>query len=250
MSGRNDTDVVDGTRMSLGDHLEELRGRILYALGAVVVAFLVTFVLFREQALALVADPIVKTLSGLGYTPVLVALSPTDRFLAYVKVSALLSLFLASPVVLYHLWAFVAAGLYPKERRYVHVIFPFSTVSFILGVLFAYFVMVRFGLRFLYSFGDDALIRMTPTVRENVDFVIKLSLVLGVVFQLPLVMLALEKMGVVTVKQLAGGRRFALLGCVVLGMVLTDPSVVTQLMLAGPMYALYETGILLCRWFG
>jgi len=91
---------------------------------------------------------------------------------------------------------------------------------------------------------------MMPTVRENLDFVIKMSVVLGVVFQLPLVMLALEKVGVVTVKQLAGGRRFALLGCVVLGMVLTDPSVVTQLMLAGPMYALYEIGLLLCRWFG
>ncbi len=246
----SDRHVVDETRMSLGDHLEELRRRIFYSLGAVVAAFLVVFFLFRSPALALVAAPIVDTLKGLGYDPVLVALRPQDRFLAHVKVSGLLALFLVSPVVIYHLWQFVAAGLYPKERRYVHVIFPFSAVSFIVGMLFAYFVLVRFGLRFLYSFGDDTLIRTTPTLRENIDFVIRMSLVLGVVFQLPLVMLGLEKMGVVTVKQLAGGRRFALLGCVVLGMVLTDPSAITQLMLAGPMFALYEVGILLCRWFG
>ncbi len=246
----SDRDVVDENRMSLGDHLEELRRRIFYSLGALVVAFLLLFFLFREQALALVADPIVDTLVGLNYDARLIALRPEDSFLAHVKVSGLLALFVSSPIIIYHLWGFVAAGLYPKERRYVHFIFPFSTVSFILGMLFAYFVLVRFGLRFLYSFGDDALIRTTPTLRENIDFVIRLSLVLGVVFQLPLVMLGLEKMGVVTVKQLAGGRRFALLGCVVLGMVLTDPSAVTQLMLAGPMYALYEVGILLCRWFG
>ena len=245
-----DRDVADETRMSLGEHLEELRRRILYSLGALVVAFLVVFFLFRGPALSLVAAPIVDALKGLGYDPVLVALRPQDRFLAYAKVSGLVSVFLCSPVVIYHLWQFVAAGLYQHERRYVHVIFPFSAVSFILGVLFAYFILVRFGLRFLYSFGDDTLIRTTPTLRENIDFVIKMSLVLGVVFQLPLVMLGLEKMGVVTVKQLAGGRRFALLGCLVLGMVLTDPSAVTQLMLAGPMYALYEVGILLCRWFG
>lgn len=246
----SDRDVVDENRMSLGDHLEELRRRILYSLGALVVAFLLLFFLFREQALALVADPIVDTLVGLNYDARLIALRPEDSFLAHVKVSGLLALFVSSPIIIYHLWGFVAAGLYPKERRYVHFIFPFSTVSFILGMLFAYFVLVRFGLRFLYSFGDEALIRTTPTLRENIDFVIRLSLVLGVVFQLPLVMLGLEKMGVVTVKQLAGGRRFALLGCVVLGMVLTDPSAITQLMLAGPMYALYEVGILLCRWFG
>ncbi len=246
----SDRDVVDENRMSLGDHLEELRRRIFYSLGALVVAFLLLFFLFREQALALVADPIVDTLVGLNYDARLIALRPEDSFLAHVKVSVLLALFLSSPVIIYHLWGFVAAGLYPKERRYVHLIFPFSTVSFILGMLFAYFILVRFGLRFLYSFGDDALIRTTPTLRENIDFVIRLCLVLGVVFQLPLVMLGLEKMGVVTVKQLAGGRRFALLGCVVLGMVLTDPSAITQLMLAGPMYALYEVGILLCRWFG
>lgn len=246
----SDRDVVDENRMSLGDHLEELRRRIFYSLGALVVAFLLLFFLFREQALALVADPIVDTLVGLNYDARLIALRPEDSFLAHVKVSGLLALFLSSPIIIYHLWGFVAAGLYPKERRYVHFIFPFSTVSFILGMLFAYFVLVRFGLRFLYSFGDEALIRTTPTLRENINFVIRLSLVLGVVFQLPLVMLGLEKMGVVTVKQLAGGRRFALLGCVVLGMVLTDPSAITQLMLAGPMYALYEVGILLCRWFG
>jgi sec-independent protein translocase protein TatC len=246
----DEPDFADETRMSLGEHLEELRWRILWGLATLVVCFLAVFFLFRDWAMARVADPIVEALAGLDYEPVLIALRPQDRFLAYVKVSGLVSLLLASPVIIYHLWQFVAAGLYQHERRYVGIIFPFSAVSFILGVLFAYFVLVRFGLRFLYSFGDDTLIRTTPTVQENIDFVIKLSLVMGVVFQLPLVLLGLEKMGVVTVKQLSAGRRYALLGCVVLGMVLTDPSAVTQLMLAGPMYALYEIGILLCRWFG
>ena len=243
-------DVVEETRMNLGDHLEELRLRLIYSVVAVVVTFLVVFFLFRQQAMRVVAAPIMEALSGLGYEPALVALGPQDRFLAYVKVSGLVSLFLSSPVVIYHLWQFVAAGLYPNERRYVHLLFPFSAVSFLLGVLFAYFVLVRFGLRFLYGFGEDSLIRTTPTVRENVDFVIKMSLLLGVVFQLPLVMLGLDKMGLVTREQFARGRRYALLGTVLLGMVLTDPSAVTQLMLAGPMYALYEVGMLLCRWFG
>lgn len=245
-----DREPVDEVRMSLGDHLEELRTRILWSLAAVVVTFLVVFFLFRGPAVRLVSAPILDALSGLGYEPVLVALRPQDRFLAYVKVSGLVSIFLASPLVIYHIWQFVAVGLYPRERRYVHIIAPFSVISFLLGVLFAYFILVRFGLRFLYSFGDDTLIRTTPTVRENIDFVIKLSLMLGVVFQLPLVMLGLEKLGVVSREQFSAGRRYALLGCVVLGMVLTDPSAVTQLLLAGPMYVLYEIGILLCRWFG
>jgi len=244
-----DGEGAEEATMSLGEHLEELRLRLIYSLVTLVVCFLVTFFVFRNQAFNLVTAPIFDALVKLGYQPVLIALRPQDRFLAYIKVCVVLSLVIASPVILYHFWKFVAAGLYPRERRYVHLIFPFSAASFVAGVLFAYYVLVRFGLRFLYSFGDSEHLRTTPTVRDNVDFVIKMSFVMGLVFQLPLVILGLEKIGVVTVEQLARGRRYAIVGCLVVGMTLTDPSAVTQLMLAGPMYALYELGILLCRIF-
>jgi len=185
----------------------------------------------------------------LGYEPYLVALRPSDRFLVYFKVCGVVSLFLASPVILYELWQFVGAGLYPQERRYVRLLFPFSALAFVVGTLFGYAIVVRYGLQFLYGFGSTTLIHTMPTVNDNVDFVIKLSLAVGVVFQLPLVMWALERMHMVAVTQFQAARRYAVVGCAVVGMVLTpDNSGVTQLLLAIPLYALYELGILLCRW--
>ena len=242
-------DALEETRMSLGEHLEELRLRLLYSLAAVGIVFFVLFLFFADQTLNLVATPIIDSLRSLGYEPYLVALRPGDRFLAYLKVCGVASLFLASPVVLYELWQFVAAGLYPQERRYVRVLFPFSVLAFLVGMLFGYLVLVRYGLQFLYGFGSAAFIRTTPTVNENVDFVMKMSLAVGVVFQLPLVMWGLERMGVVSVKQFRAARRYAVVGCAVVGMVLTpDNSGVTQILLAVPLYGLYELGILLCRW--
>lgn len=243
-------DALEESRMSLGEHLEELRLRLLYSLGAVAAVFFVLFVFFAEQTFNLVAAPIIQSLLSLGYDkPYLIALRPADRFLAYFKVCGVASLFFASPVVFYELWQFVAAGLYPHERRYVRILFPFSALAFVVGMAFGYLVLVRYGLQFLYGFGNSTLIHTTPTVNENVDFVIKMSLAVGVVFQLPLVMWGLERMHMVTVKQFRAARRYAIVGCAVVGMVLTpDNSGVTQLLLAVPLYALYELGILLCRW--
>jgi len=242
-------DGLEGTRMSLGDHLEELRRRLLYSLAAVGIVFFVLFLFFSDQTLNLVATPIIESLRSLGYEPYLVALRPGDRFVAYLKVCGVASLFLASPVVLYELWQFVATGLYPQERRYVRILFPFSALAFLVGMLFGYLVLVRYGLHFLYGFGSAAFIRTTPTVNENIDFVMKMSLAVGVVFQLPLVMWGLERMRLVSVKQFRAARRYALVGCALVGMLLTpDNSGVTQILLAVPLYGLYELGILLCHW--
>jgi sec-independent protein translocase protein TatC len=129
------------------------------------------------------------------------------------------------------------------------LLFPFSAFAFVVGMLFGYTIVVRYGLQFLYGFGNATLIRPMPTANENVDFVMKMSLAVGVVFQLPLVMWGLERMHMVSVKQFRAARRYAAVGCAVVGMVLTpDNSGVTQLLLAVPLYALYELGILLCRW--
>jgi len=243
-------DALEETRMSLGDHLEELRRRLLYSLAAVGIVFFVLFAFFSDRTFNLVAAPIIQSLRSLGYDkPYLVVLRPADSFLAYFKVCGVASLFLASPVVLYELWQFVAAGLYPHERRYVRLLFPFSAFAFVVGMLFGYTIVVRYGLQFLYGFGNATLIRPMPTANENVDFVMKMSLAVGVVFQLPLVMWGLERMHMVSVKQFRAARRYAAVGCAVVGMVLTpDNSGVTQLLLAVPLYALYELGILLCRW--
>ncbi len=234
------------TQLTFGEHLDELRVRLIISLIALFVAFLVCFH-FSEGLMAFVLEPMIDTLSELGYTSQVVYTKAQEKFIAYLKLSAVAALFVSSPVIMYQAWAFVAAGLYRSERRYVVSFAPASFLSFISGVLFFYFMMMPWGLQFLLAFGGDDTITPMIQVSEHISFFLMLSLIMGLVFQLPLVMLFITKIRVLTWEQFAEKRRFAILFGFVLAAILTPPDVFTQIMLALPFCFLYEIGIMVSR---
>jgi sec-independent protein translocase protein TatC len=174
--------------------------------------------------------------------------STQEAFMIYMKASLLVGVVLASPWIFYQIWSFVAAGLYPNERRYVHVFLPFSLLLFLSGASLAFFFVFERVLLFLFSFNTWLGIELQPRISEWMGFVLLLPLGFGASFQLPLVMLFMERIGVIDVRGYLSSWRIAVLAIFVLAMVLTpsgDPY--SMLLMAGPLVALYFGGIVLCR---
>jgi len=240
--------------MSFGDHLEELRRRIVRALLGVVVAAIVCLV-FSSRILGVVVKPIHDVIGR--YDGHLAYLKPQEGFLVFIKVALIVGLFLASPWVAYQLWSFVAEGLYPHEKKWVRVVAPVTFVLFAAGVLFCYFVILPWGLDFLIGFGVDMAIpgmaagekavKPTISVGEYVSFFLTISILLGLVFQLPLIMFFLDRLGLVRARTFARYRRHFLVGAFVAAALLTPPDPVTQIFVAVPIVLLFESGLLVCR---
>ncbi len=177
-----------------------------------------------------------------------VGMNALEAFMVYMKASLLVGVVLSSPWVFYQLWTFVAAGLYLRERHYVHVFLPFSLALFIGGVLLAFFAVFPVVLRFLFQFNAWLGIGITPRISEWLSFVLLMPLAFGVSFQLPLVMLFLERIGVFTVGSYVSQWRVAVLAIFVLAMLLSpSPDPQSMLMMALPLVGLYFGGIALCR---
>lgn len=222
--------------MTIVEHLEELRRRLLIAVAAFVVAMVAAF-LFVEPILAILIRPVGRV----------VFLAPTEAFFVRLKVAALAGVFLSLPVVLYQLWRFVGVGLTPTERRHTLALLPFSLLLFVGGAAFAFFVILPLGVRFLLGYQTAQLTPMI-SIGAYTSFATAFVLAFGVVFQLPLVVLFLARLGIVTPASLAAGRKYALLGIVILSAVLTPGGdVVSQSLMAIPTYLLYEAGIWIAR---
>ncbi len=231
-------DPFDST-MNLGDHLEELRARLILAIIGLVIGAIICLC-FGPKIIDFIKAPYTK----LSEAP-LVTLGPADAFVAYMKISLVAGLILTSPWVFYHIWMFVAAGLYPKERRYVYVAVPFSVLLFVTGALFFLFVVAPISLRFFLKFG--VIIGVTPnwTLQKYVSFITTLMLVFGVAFQTPIAIFILNRTGLVSIRVLRRSRKYVLLGIFVLAAMATPPDVISQVTLAVPLYLLFELGILL-----
>ncbi|MDQ7843310.1 MAG: twin-arginine translocase subunit TatC [Armatimonadota bacterium] len=224
--------------MTIIEHLEELRHRLLIAVAAFAVATVASFV-FVEQILNVLIRPVGRV----------VFLAPTEAFIVRIKVAALAGALLSLPVVLYQLWRFVAVGLTPTERRYALGLLPVSLVLFVAGATFAFFTILPVGVRFLLSYQTEALVPMI-SIGAYTSFATAFILAFGLVFQLPVVVLLLARLGIVTPATLAAGRRYALLGIVALSAVLTPGGdVVSQALMAVPTYLLYEASIWIARAF-
>jgi sec-independent protein translocase protein TatC len=260
--------------MSFGDHLDELRRRILRALLGVVVAAIVCLV-FGDRVLQFVERPIQEVVSRYGGA--LVVLKVQESFLTYVKLALIVGLFLASPWVAWQLWSFVGEGLYPNEKKYIHLFAPATFLLFITGVLFCYFIVLPWGLDFLIGFGVDEVeapadpreetagtegtaepeesaepetprgARPSISRGEYLSFFLTISILMGLVFQLPLLMLFLDTVGLVKRRTFARYRRHFLVGAFVVAAMLTPPDPVTQVSVALPIIVLFEGGLLLCR---
>ncbi|HNY78843.1 MAG: twin-arginine translocase subunit TatC [Sedimentisphaerales bacterium] len=170
-----------------------------------------------------------------------------EAFTAYMKIAFISGLILTCPWVFYQLWMFVAAGLYAHERRYVRQAVPFSAALFIIGALFFLFVVAPLTLKFFLAFNDIVGVAANWTLEKYISFVTVLMLVFGLAFQTPIAIFILVRTGLVALKTLREVRKYVILVTVIVAAVVTPPDVISQIMLAIPLYALYELGLLLAH---
>ncbi len=224
------------------EHLEELRQRLIRCLIAVGGAFVICW-FFSKDLFQFLSVPLIKSLPK---NSTMIFTSPAEAFVVYIKLSFYCALFFSSPYILYQAWMFVAPGLYAHEKRYV---FPFMITAiglFITGMAFAYFVVFPFGLKFLMSFSTE-FIKPMVKLQDYLSFTLTLLLAFGAVFELPVFVFFLTKMGVINHQTLSRNRRFAILIIFLVAAILTPPDVLTQLLMAGPLLALYEVSIILAK---
>ena len=232
-------------KLPFTSHLEELRKRLITSSIAVGVGFVIAFG-FKERLFGILVQPLVRVMKD-GESLIYTGLP--EAFFTYLKVSFLAGLIVASPLLLYQFWMFVAPGLYQKERRLMIPIFILSSFFFIGGALFGYFVVFPWGFKFFLGFATDT-IRPLPSMKEYFGFAAKLLLAFGLVFELPLVITFLAKLGIVSVDFLKKNRKYALLLFFAGAAILTPPDVVTQILMALPLMVLYEISILGAKIFG
>lgn len=226
-------------------HLEELRQRLIRCAIAVTAGFTVSY-FFKERLFAILTRPLVQVLRP-GET--LIFTGVAEAFFTYLKVAFLFGILLAIPVILYQFWMFVAPGLYRNEKRVLFPIVVISSFFFAAGALFGYFVVFPFGFKFLLGFASDTL-RPLPSMKEYLGFSAKVLLAFGLVFEMPIVITFLARMGLITTDFLKKNRKYALVLFFVVAAILTPPDVVTQVLMAIPLVLLYEISILGAKLFG
>jgi sec-independent protein translocase protein TatC len=231
-----------GASGSIISHLVELRSRLMKSLAAVAL-ILVPLIPFSQNLFTWLATPLLRHMPA-GTT--MIATQVASPFLAPFKLTVMCALFLAMPVVLYQVWAFVAPGLYRRERRFALPMLVSSVVLFYAGVAFAYFVVFPIMFRFFTSVAPEGVTVMTD-INEYLDFILALFFAFGLAFEVPVATVLLVWVGFTTPAQLASHRGYVLLGTFVIGAVLTPPDIFSQTLLAVPMYMLYEAGILMAR---
>ena len=226
-------------------HLDEMRRRIIRSVVAAFLGMLACYA-FAEKFFDWLMLPLYRALpeaSKLIYT------APHEAFFTYIKVAFVAGIILTSPYIFYQMWLFVVPGLYSHERKYIMPIAFCSALFFVCGAFFGYGVVFPYGYKFFMSF-SDVYIQPMITMREGLSFAIRLLLAFGVVFELPLVIFFLARLGIVTSKGLRKQRKYAILIAFVLSAMLTPPDLVTQTFMSGPLIVLYELGIWVAKFFG
>jgi sec-independent protein translocase protein TatC len=231
-------------KMPFMSHLEELRNRLVKCFVAIGVGFCAAYG-FKEQLFEILTRPLME---AMGETDTLIFTGLPEAFFTYIKVAFLAGIGVAAPVLLYQFWMFVAPGLYRREKRLMLPVVVLSTFFFVGGALFGYFVVFPYGFQFFLGFAGEN-IRALPSMREYLGFATKMLLAFGVVFEMPLVITAMSRMGLVSVPFLKKNRKYALLLFFVGAAIITPPDVVTQIMMAIPLMILYEISIVGARIF-
>ena len=227
---------------TLISHLVELRSRLLRASLAVLVVF-VCLVPFAQEIFTGVALPLMRQLPE-GST--MIATQVASPFLTPFKTTLCVAVFIAMPVVMYQVWAFVAPGLYRREKRFAIPLVASSVVLFYLGVAFAYWVVFPLMFAFFTSVAPSGVSVMTD-ISAYLDFILIIFFAFGIAFEVPIATVMLVASGLTTPESLARKRPYVFLGAFVVGMLLTPPDVISQTLLAVPVYVLYETGIIMSR---
>lgn len=239
---------LESSRMPLWEHLDELRSGIIRSLIVVSVGLCATYT-YSDYLVRFLEEPLLKVLpkdqARLYFTGV------ADKFMVYLKVSLLASVALVIPYLLWEVWRFVSPALYRHEKKFVGPFLILGTVAFFSGLIFSYYIVIPYGYKFLIEFGagtvsnEQAMITLT----EYFDLTVKMLLILGLVFELPVVLMLLGKMGLVRAEFLAHFRRHAFLAITFVSAVLTpSPDAFTLILVAIPLYLLYELSIFGVRW--
>jgi len=223
-------------------HLEELRKRLVVCAIGVGAGFVIAYI-FAERLFQLLVAPL-KAVMPEGDQ--LIFTNLPEMFFAYIKVAFIAGIMAASPLIFYQLWMFIAPGLYRKEKKMAIPFVISSTILFVGGALFGYFVVFPFGFKFFIGFSNE-YVKALPSVKQYFSFSMKLLFAFGAVFELPVIIFFLSKMGIVTPQFLRQKRKYAILLTFALAAILTPPDVITQCMMAGPLIVLYEIGILVSR---
>jgi len=217
----------------------------MFCLLAVALAFIVTY-FFRDRVNMFLLQPFKKVMpagSNFIFTGV------TEAFITYFKIWILTAVTVSSPVIIYQMWMFVSPGLYEKERRYVYPLMFWGSLAFAVGVIFCYFIVMPNLYRFFVSYASDFVIPM-PDLKLYVSLTLKLLVIFGFLFELPLVAYFLAKVGILNHRFLAKKRRYAVLGAFILSAIITPPDPVSQILVAMPLWGLYELSVVIARFFG
>ena len=232
-------DLAEGTLMS---HLLELRNRLMKAMLALFIAF-IPCALYANELFTLIAQPLIDKLPE-GST--LLATSVVAPFMTPFKVAFYVSLVIAMPVVLYQIWAFVAPGLYRREKRFAVPLLVSSVLLFYGGVLFAYFVVFPVMFPFLIGTTPGG-VTYAPDITSYLDFVLTMFFAFGIAFEVPIAVVLLVLTGLVKVEKLGENRGYVLIGIFIVAAFLTPPDAISQIIMAVPMYLLYEGGLVMAR---
>ena len=237
--------MPDNDKQPFMTHLEELRRRLVACAIAIGVGFVICY-FFSERLFQILVMPLKANMPA---DDRLIFTNLPEMFFTYLKTAFLAGALLVSPVLFHQIWMFIAPGLYQNEKRFAIPFVVCSTILFVGGSLFGYFVVFPFGFRFFLGFAND-YIQALPSVKQYFSFAIKLLLAFGLVFELPLISYFLSRAGLLTYQTLARNRRYFLVLAFVLSAALTPPDVVTQLLMAGPLILLFELSVLVARIFG
>lgn len=234
-------------KVSFIEHLEELRYRLIVCLLSVLVGTVVAYV-FKEEIFRFISEPLLKALPPQDRHLIFTGL--LEAFMVYLKASFFAGLMISVPVILYQLWAFISPGLYPQERRLALPFIFFASFFFLGGAVFGYYVVFPYGFQFFVGFSGE-FIKPLPSMKEYLSFATFLLLAFGIVFELPIFIFFLAKLGIVHPRTLRKGRRYAIPVIFMASAILTPgPDPVSQCLMAVPLCVLYELGIWVAVLFG
>jgi sec-independent protein translocase protein TatC len=263
---RNSED--DLKKMSLGDHLEELRIRMILALAGLLIG-LVVCLFFGKYLISVLETPYHRAIGSHHSNAVhdpnsissagnetsadypqrtgLQTRKPAEGFITYIKICLVFGLLLSSPWVFWQAWAFVSAGLYKHERKFVHVVSPVSAVLFISGALFFLFMVAPLAMTFFIKFNERLNLSSFWMFEDYINMILLLTLVFGLAFQMPIAIVFAERMGLVSIEMLIKSRKYVIVALTVIAAIATPPDVISQISLFVPMYILFEGSVVTCR---
>ncbi len=230
--------------MTFVQHLVELRDILLHSVIAILVIFIGLFP-FANEVYSFIAAPII---SVLPQDTNIIAIGVISPFLTPLKMALIIAVYIAMPYLLYQIWSFIAPALYKHERQMILPLVVSSTILFYAGLLFSFYIVFPVIFGFLSSIGPS-IVDFTPDIQYYLDFVLKVSFAFGVAFEVPIATILLVMFGVTTVDKLKGNRPYVVIGAFVLGMLLTPPDIISQTLIAIPMWLLFEAGLIFAPLF-